>query len=240
MQIFYHHPAPSKKKRVPTVMAVKQHQPWLCPILLFITIVTVVVGGLYLWNSSVQSLRQDRQNFIEQYLQDAPAQSVNLEVQELQSKLETVVSTAEDLAQSLSNLQEQRLDITEELNFYKQLTTISKPSKKVAISSFSLHKNAEHYLYKLVLTQQNAKIATGAVQINLIGKSNGKTKFLNMTAITEDSMPAIDYKINYFQRITGKIRLPNNFAPEQLIIRLTAENKAEEISFKWEELQPKE
>jgi len=245
MQIFYHHPAPSKKKRVPTVMAVKQYRPWLCPVLLFITIVTVIVCGLYLWNSSVQSFRQERQDFIEQYLQDLQdlqdTPVPNLETQELQAKLETVVSTAEELAQSLSNLQDKHFDIIEELNFYRNLTTVSKTSKKIVMSSFALHKNAEYYLYKLILTRQNARIiAAGTVQINLIGKSNGKRKFLNMATITKNSISAIDYKINYFQRITGKIRLPKKFIPEQLIIHLTAKNQAEEISFKWEKLQPKE
>ena len=242
MQIFYHHPLPPKQKRVPTVMAVKQHRPWLCPLLLFITIIIVIVGGLYLWNVSVQTLRQDKQSFVEQYLKEHPVQTISLDAQELKSELETVVSTAETMAQSLTQLQEQHLDATEELNFYRHLVNSPTTKSGVVVNSFALHKAAKDYIYKLVLTQQNKKLATGTVQINLVGKVNGKIKKFNMVAITEDSIPAINYKINYFQRFTGKISLPKNFIPEHLIIYLVARNKkaAEEINFKWEELQPKE
>ncbi len=245
MQIFYHHPLPSKQKRVPTVMAVKQHRPWLCPLLLFVTIITVIIGGLYLWNTSVQLLRQDRQSFIKQYLKENPPQPIQpttLENQELKLKLETVVSTAEKIDQSLSQLQEQHLDATEELNFYKHLVNSPSTKSGVVVSSFALLKITKYYIYKLVLTQQNTKTANGTVQINLIGKLNGKTKRFNMVAITEDSIPAINYKINYFQRFTGKIILPKNFMPEYLIIYLATKNNevAEEINFKWEELQLKE
>ncbi|HHB92575.1 MAG TPA: hypothetical protein ENK59_05110, partial [Thioploca sp.] len=193
MQIFYHHPLPPKQKPVPTVMAVKRHRPWLCPLLLFITIVTVIVGGLYLWNTSVQALRQDKQNFIEQYLKNQPTQPIVSETQKL--KLETVISTAEQMAQSLNQLQEQYLDTVEELNFYKHLVNSPSTKSGVVVSSFALHKIAKDYIYKLVLTQQNAKTANGTVQINLVGKLNGKVKRFNMVTITEDSIPAINYKI---------------------------------------------
>ncbi len=238
MQIFYHHPLPSKQKPVPTVMAVKQHRPWLCPLLLFTTIITVIVGGLYLWNASVKALRQDKQNFIEQYLKNQPTQPTISETQKLKLKLETVISTAEKMAQSLSQLQEQHLDATEELNFYKHLVNSSSTKSGVVVSSFALHKMARDYIYKLVLTQQNTKTANGTVQINLVGKLNSKTKRFNMVAITEDSIPAINYKINYFERFTGKIILPKNFIPEHLIIYLATKNNqvTEEINFKWEEL----
>ena len=106
MKIFYHHPAPTKQKPVPTVMAVKQHRPWLCPSLLFTSIMMIIVGGLYLWNISVQSLRQEQQNCIEQYLQNNDSLPNN--DQELQAKLEEVVSTAEELAMSLTKQQERQ------------------------------------------------------------------------------------------------------------------------------------
>ncbi|MBE9561444.1 MAG: hypothetical protein IMF12_01090 [Proteobacteria bacterium] len=244
MQIFYHHPAPSKKKPVPTVMAVKQHRPWLCPIILFTTIVMVIIGGLYLWNTSVKSLRQEQQRFMEQYLQEEnlALPPVTLEAKELQSKLEAVVFTAEGLAKSVNNLQEQELNLTEELNFYKSLVNSKQTSSKVMVSSFALYKNAEHYIYKLVLTQHNSKVAIGTVRINLIGKINDTVKNLDMATITKKSISAINYELNYFQRFIGEINLPKSFIPEHLIIRLaTEDNKvAEEINFKWEELQPKE
>ncbi|MDM8564926.1 hypothetical protein QUF74_04670 [Candidatus Halobeggiatoa sp. HSG11] len=242
MKIFYHHPAPHKRKPVPTVMAVKQHRPWLCPTVLFITIITVIVGGLYLWNTSVKSLRQNKQNFIERYLQENSAPLANLETKELQSKFETVVSTAENLTKSVNDLQEQRLDLTEELNFYKSLVTSKQVSTEVMVSSFALYKAAKSYIYKLVLTQNNSKVTIGTIQISLTGKINGKVKQLDMAAITKDSISAINYEINYFQRLTGEINLPESFMPEHLIIRLATENNkiVEKINFKWEELQPKE
>ncbi|MCK5877065.1 MAG: hypothetical protein KAG43_05480 [Candidatus Marithrix sp.] len=242
MQIFYHHPPPHKKKPVPTMMAVKQHRPWLCPVLLFVTVVTVIVGGLYLWNTSVKSLRQERQKFVEQYLQENQAPSVTLETNELQDRLTTVASTAKDLTKLVNSLQEQQLDLTEELNFYKNLVISKSISSTITVSSFALYKAAEYYIYKLVLTQNNTKLAVGTVKLSLVGKINNQVKKLKMAAITKDSLTAINYNIEYFQRFIGKIKLPKAFIPEHLIIRLEAENNKtiEEINFKWEELQPKE
>ncbi|MDM8568011.1 hypothetical protein QUF50_00560 [Thiotrichales bacterium HSG1] len=242
MQIFYHHPAPRKKKQVPTMMAVKQHRPWLCPTLLFITIITIIVGGLYLWNTSVKLLRQDKQEFIERYLREHPTPLNSSETRELQSKLASVTSNAESLAKFTNKLQEQQLDLVEELNFYKDLVTSNQTSAKIKIGSFTLYKNAENYIYKLVLTQNNTKTATGTVQINIVGELKGKIKQLDMAAITKDSIAAINYKIDYFQRFVGHIKLPKAFIPKHLTIRLATENNKtiENIKFKWEELQSKE
>ena len=268
-KIFYRAPSPPKPKPVPSIITVRQHHPWLCPIIIALSVVVVVTIGILLYQKHVKAARQSRQALIERQLQEQHFNRQQFESlvqknahlitqnQELRNKLTAIVQTTQEsqntyteVLQSMTQLQVENRDLKEELMFYKQLltSTISpKSPTQVEVTHLTLNYDNENksYPYKLVLTQwtKEAQLAEGLVQIRLLGKENGKTKLLNMESITDNHIEALEYQLAYFQRISDYLQLPKEFIPEFLIIRILPkdQNNWNEIHFRWEELiQPKE
>jgi regulator of replication initiation timing len=267
-KIFYKPPSPPKPKPGPSIITVRQHHPWLCPIVVVLSVVVVTTIGLFLYQKHIKAVQQSRQALIElklqeqhfnrQQLKNIIQKNANLitQNQELRDKLTTIVQTTQEsqntytqVLQSLTQLQVENRDLKEELIFYKHLLTStisSKSSTQVEVTHFTLNYDNENqfYPYKLVLTQwtKEAQLAEGLVQIRLLGKENGKTKLLNMESITDNHIEALEYQLTYFQRISDYLQLPKGFIPESLIIRILPKDQKNmnEIHFRWEELQPKE
>jgi hypothetical protein len=267
--IFYHAPPPHKPKPVPSVMTVKQYHPWVCPVVSTLTIIVLVGLGMFLHRNSVQTIKQSRYTFIEQHLQTQQKSRQQLEKtlqenahltaqnKELREKLVTMVRTTDgsqttyaEVLQSLNQLQEKIHDLKEELTFYKRLliSPISSASSTqgVMVNNFtvSYDKVSGHYPYKLVLIQEakNAKVASGTVQINIVGQGNGSVQRLSMKQLTDNAIEALDYKFIYFKRLEEELQLPKGFIPHYLIVRILPKDqqKANKIRFNWKDLQPKE
>ena len=69
VDIFYL-PPPSKVKPGPSVLKIKQHRPWLCPLILVITVVLLGWGGLSLCQKSTRSLDQNLRTLLAQRLKE--------------------------------------------------------------------------------------------------------------------------------------------------------------------------
>jgi regulator of replication initiation timing len=267
-QIFYRPPSPTKPKPVPGIVTIKQHQPWLCPLMVVLAIIIIGILGWILYQNRLQTVWQNKRTFIEQHLQTQEhnrqqlekviQKNTSLEVQnkELRQKLTAIVRTTQEsqqtyaeVLQSLSQLQEENRDLKEELTFYKFILISPNSSKSTAqaeMTNFSLTYEEEtgYYPYKLVLTQRakKAQVIEGLVQIDLVGQTNNKTERLKMASITDNQIEALDYKFIYFQRIEDYLQIPEDFKPFELIIRILPKNQKNlnEIRLRWEDLQPKE
>ncbi len=159
MPLFYRHPLPAKPKPVPSVMTIKQHRSWVCPMGVVLTIVVMGTIGLFLWQSSVQAIRQNRQIAIEQQLeeldksrhqlekafqqnasliaQNATLTAQNKEIRDQLTELTERVRIAQaeqktyaSVLQSFSQSQEINQDLKEELSFYRRLLTSTKTASK--------------------------------------------------------------------------------------------------------------
>jgi len=262
IDIFYL-PPPAKTKPGPSILKIKQHRPWLCPLLIVLTL--VITGGttLSLCRQSTQSLDHSLRTLLDQRLQELQeSDQVNASLkqqntslvaqnQELQNKMATVMQTAQvdqqtyaKVLQSLSQLQEEQQKLTEELTFYKKLLispTATAENVEVSRLSLSYVKDQRKYSYKLVLTRfaWEAIVNEGSVQIEIMGKVETKRKRLSMKQITDPSLSSQPYEVLYFQRLEGYLKLPKEFSPESVVVRILpkGQTKANEMTFKWSELQ---
>jgi regulator of replication initiation timing len=266
--IFYRPPPPAKPKPGPTVMTVKAHQPWQGRLVLFLVVMVMGGGGLFLCQSSLQVLGHNKQTFIEQQVREQEAQrqqikmiaqdnaSLTTQNKELREKLATLIHTTQSsqatyvqVLQSLRQAQTNVQDLTEELQVYKTLldsTTTVQTGNEVNINSFSISYDevSGYYQYRLVLIQPNraAKPVQGQWQLKILGQSNGVDQQLNMNQIMPDNRYSQPYQIHRFQKLEGYLQFPNNFKPKQVIIRLIpAQLKtAPALYFQWSDLLNKE
>lgn len=265
VDIFYL-PPPSKVKPGPSVLKIKQHRPWLCPLFIVIAIVLVGWGGLSLCQRSTQSLDQNLRTLLTQRLQELQEvyqvnahlekqnQSLEAQNKEFQNKITSVVQNVQvdqetyaKVLQSLSQLQGEQQNLVEELTFYKKLLISPNTTNKNVVVNrliLSYDKTQQKYFYKLTLTCSalEAVINEGNIQIDVIGKIDTKKKRLSMKQLTENSMSSQPYEILYFQRLDGYLKLPKEFSPENVVVRILpqGQQKANEVTFKWTELQHQE
>ena len=220
-------------KTAPSVMRVKEHRPWLCPLLFVSTMILIGVILLYsLFIGGYESfIEQQQQADMESILQQNA--SFAKQNAELRSQLAMVVRTTQQSQNTYTQVLQSLSDLTEEVNFYKRIlqTSPAKKPNKLLVSKFSLSydNNKKQYLYQIILTRWIAKTATGIMEINIEGDH------------TNEIVEHKNYNFMFFKRINGNFQLPEGFTPHYLIVRFRSqEQQANEIRFKWADLQLKE
>jgi preprotein translocase subunit SecF len=222
---------------IPSSLEIREHRPWLCPLLLAITISTMIIMGWFLYQNIVQhSLDITHQKNVELTLEN---QKLRKQVAALSLAVQMDQKTSVDVRQILRKLQIQNRELSEELGFYQNLSaTADNEQSTVNVKSVKLSQNGQRYTYKIVLTQlaKNAKVAKGTVAIEIEGSLNNKTKRLTMKEITSQSSAA--YELKYFARIEGELELPEAFVPKQVIINIFSEGqrKPKENRFNWKDI----
>lgn len=258
-EYYYRSPAPTKVKPGPSVLTIQPHRPWLCPVILVASLSLLAWVGMFFCQRSTLSLDESLRTVLNERTEELEASEQNnasLQAQnkELRDKITTLIKTTQKdqetytkVLQTLSKSQEDQHDIIEELNFYKKLLVSSTPSTgKVRVSSFTVNYDGEHdnYLYKLVLTESSKEpqVIEGSIQLEILGKINGKKNRLSMKQLTADASSSLPYKVIYFQRLEGSLKIPKNFLPDQVVVRILpqGQTKTEDITFNWTDLQKQE
>lgn len=223
----------------PSSLEIREHRPWVCPLLLAITITAMVVMGWFLYQNIVQhSLDTTHQKNVSLTIEN---QKLRKQVSALSFAVQVDQKTSLDIRQALRTLQTQNRELSEELAFYRDLSSVSHESQQdVSIKSVKLAQNGEKYTYKIVLTQlaKNAKVIKGTVTIEVTGSLNNKTKRLTMKEITPQSLSSSPYEFKYFDRVEGELTLPEAFIPKQVIISVlpNGQRKPKENSFNWKDI----
>ncbi len=250
--LFYRSPLPTKAKPGPTVLTIKPHRPWVCPVLMVLVVGMVLWGGMLLCQHSTQSLDHSLRTLLEERSQTLTViEQENLGLrtqnQELQEQIETLIkSTQTDqetyakVLQTLNQLQGERYDLVEELDFYKKLLiSTTTGAGKLVVNGFTVTHQDETdiYPYKLVLSNVSKEpvLYEGNLQLEIHGKINGKKKKLSMKEVTPDTIGFLSYRVIYFQRLQGTLKLPKDFIPENVVVRLfpQGQEKAEETMVEW-------
>jgi hypothetical protein len=234
----------SKKSKItPTVMRVKEHNPWLCPLLFISAILGVIILYFTLIDGKGSFIEQEQQADMQSILQQNA--SFAKQNAELRSQLAMMVRSTQESQNTYTQVLQSLTDLTEEITFYKSilLSSSTQKSANLVLSklSFSYDKHNKEYNYELILTRQIATTNIGTMEINIEGDMNGDRTSLNMQQLTNNTIEHIKYNFMFFKKISSFLQLPEEFTPHYLIVRLTPqEQQANEIRFKWAELQLKE
>ncbi|MDY6993701.1 MAG: DUF6776 family protein [Pseudomonadota bacterium] len=253
--IFYRQPSSSKAKPGPSVLKVKQHHPWLCPLLIASAIGATGWLGIFFCHRNTQSLEHNWRLMLErnrQDLEEIHQDNVSLIAQnnELREKLLTLVETTQNdqdhyakLLHSLEALENESDNLKKAVEFYHTLLTMPKAdSTQIAIQEFIVHHTEQqhHYRFQLILTQRSKKPETqsGQIQLELIGQQANQHKRLAMQAITAEHMTHLKYEVDYFQIIKGQLQLPEQFIPERIIVNILPKgsSSARQATFRWQDL----
>lgn len=145
---------------------------------------------------------------------------------------------------SLKDLQAEILDLRKENAFYRSIVSPTKAGAgqglKVQSVKFDSKGPAGEYRYKLVLAQtsQTSKPSRGQILLVIQGTQNGAAKRLNMAELTK-AKTGLRYNFKNFQSLEGDIKLPKDFAPAKLLVRVISDGKTPaqfDRTFDWPEV----
>ena len=148
----------------------------------------------------------------------------------------------QEVQQTVLNLNARIAQLENELHFYQRVMAPETIDQGLRIDSLELRPAGEDraYEYQVVITQvaDNNNFIEGRALISLVG-SRGQTK--NVTLPLKDVSEDVDdlsvrFRFRFFQNITGRLTLPDDFEPEkvQVILQSTG-NRAMRIEqeFDW-------
>lgn len=145
---------------------------------------------------------------------------------------------------SLKDLQAEILNLRREVAFYKSVVSPNKAGagKGLKVQSVKLDPigRVGEYRYKLVLAQaaQTSKSLRGQIVLTIQGMQNGKEKRLSMSEFT-NTKSALRFSFKNFQSLEGEIKLPKNFLPTKLTLRVTSDGNPSaqfDRTFTWQEV----
>ena len=126
----------------------------------------------------------------------------------------------------LESLQKQILALEEEVTFYRGIVSDGSRSGSVRIQRFVLEPDGtpRDFRFRLVLTRgiRNDKVASGAVTLAVDGDRGGERLRLDLGELTPFPAGPLEFNFKHFQRIEGRLTLPEGFVPRQVIVSIDA------------------
>ena len=136
-----------------------------------------------------------------------------------------------ELRDDFARLQGEVLGLRKELDFYRGIVSPGEVEPGLHIQNFRLEPAAEkgEFRYELTVTQlkRNDRFVTGVVEMEVEGVEDGLTKLLPFATLVAGDSKALRFRFRYFQRFAGKLRLPDQFQPRRVTIRLSPRGKGQ-------------
>lgn len=124
----------------------------------------------------------------------------------------------------LAALQDQILSLKEEIAFYRGIVSEDAGSDNVRIQRFVVEREGtgQDYRFRLVLTRgmRSDKVVTGAVSVAVDGDRDGERVQLSLEQLTPFPVGPLEYSFKHFQRLEGRMRLPERFVPRRVVVQL--------------------
>lgn len=133
--------------------------------------------------------------------------------------------------ESLAEMESENQVLTEELQFYRRIVSPSKGRQGMHIHDFQLTQTLEgDYSYRLTLVHiqgpnKHHRTSNGDVLLSVEGEQAGVNKKLYLANISTAKKSRIKYQVKYFARYEGVIKLPGNFKPSSIEIKVIPSQK---------------
>ncbi|MCH9673003.1 MAG: hypothetical protein K0U93_16325 [Gammaproteobacteria bacterium] len=147
------------------------------------------------------------------------------------------------LREELKGSQRTMLDLREENELYKGIVTPSKGSSLPQIVSFRLLDDAPRqdqdghlYRFRVVLTSAAYAQTTvaGTIGLSITGEVSGELRNYAFSELSATDSSELRFRFKQYQRLEGRVKLPKDFLPRQVIVHATTESARKiERTFEW-------
>jgi len=210
---------------------IKEHRPGRWRIIVGVVISLWLASGWFAYeaggykSSSAYSQLVSQQNVLQKELGELLALNSELQAQVSRSQRSAQVDREAkvELAKEVKDFHDQQAELREELSFYKSIISPDEGKAGLRIYGFSvMQATGSLYHYKLVLIQsgKSDNLVQGSVKIVVKGILQDKEKNLDLGEIQVAESGQLSYKFRYFQELSGSLRLPENYIPREVKVRL--------------------
>lgn len=241
--------------RTPRQVIIRPHRPWLIPVAVIFVLALVLSEGWFVFDygqtygrSELVKLHTERdrlKNVVKHLGQQNSEFRQRLAILERGGQIDRLAYA--EVEKKLKELEEEKVELKEELEFYRGIVAPNSNERGLQIQSFKMGKTEDErtYRYKLVLVQllKNDRLITGQVVMDVQGMQAGKTISLSwqMIAVKNKKVnPAnMVFKFKYFQNIEGDITLPDGFTPGRVTVEVISQGGNSvnvKKTFGWQEL----
>ena len=150
---------------------------------------------------------------------------------QLESAKKVDVYANQAIKESLAEMEAQNQVLTEELQFYRRIVSPSKGRQGMHIHDFNLTRTLSGvYNYRLTLVhiqgpKKHHRSSDGEVILSVEGEQAGVNKKLSFASISTAKKSRIKYRVKYFARFDGGIKLPKDFKPSSIEIKVIPRQK---------------
>ena len=140
--------------------------------------------------------------------------------------------------EEIRQLQDQRASLRRHVVFLQQLLAASEGP--IRIRELQLEPEGEHgfrYRFTVARAEQEQGHLEGEIRVTVRGKANGAEQLLPLEELTEDRISAHKMRFRHFQRVEGKLTLPDDFSPQAFVVEVVPSDKSEKTTqraFKWQ------
>lgn len=233
------------RNRTSEMIVKPAYSPRLKMTIALVFAVVAVIGGAALYNYGLSSAGFE--SFIASRAQEGLQESITRlreENEQLKGSLARAERTLQmdqtaynELNQSLKQSAAEIVKLREDLNFYRNIISPANKKEGLRIQSLNIDKTGEKnsYKYKLVLIQalKHDYQVRGSANIEVTGLQAGKSTQLNFPGKKEKK---IGVNFRYFQEFNGNLKIPGNFEPKNVKIKVVTRGRnaaTVEKSYNW-------
>jgi len=222
-----------------------KHRPWKWRVLIPCF---VLLGGLIFYIGHLDGVQQQSVYKEEQHRLLEEIQLLNDQNAALMSSnalLDRGAKIEHDVYVSikgtLSELQDEAVELKEQLSFYQNIVSPSKTNKGLRIQSFKVSpRDAEgNYRYRIIATksEKTQRSVSGIIDIKFRGKILDKEQTLNLKDLIQNKGVIPEFRFRYFQSLEGDFNLPGGFEPHEVVVTLKTKGrtKSASVTLSWAE-----
>lgn len=231
-------------------LKVVEHRPWRSALMLACTIAIglfCLLLGYDLGQNDALAEKVSIQRLSNQ-VQALTTQIRQFEAEVVDARLnEAVYRQASDvLRDDLTKAQQDSARLQEEITFFKGLMAPNSMERGLQIAELELTAlpDSQSFEFQLLLTQValQRSVISGTVRVEVAGvyadeksRVDGEREVvLALTELSETQVYPLKYRFRYFQDLIGRMTLPHNFLPEQIVVTATQKGqRALRVVFPW-------
>ena len=144
-----------------------------------------------------------------------------------------------EVDERLRELQDAVLALREEVAFYRGIVS-AEQQKGLNIQALVVDADGRDrgYRFQVVLTRnmKNDTAISGTLSMSVAGEHAGESRKLSLGDLSASDSDPLAFRFKYFQRLEGRLTLPEGFVPRQIFVRVTTPDEKPsrfERAFDW-------
>lgn len=124
----------------------------------------------------------------------------------------------------IKKLEQSNIELKTQLAFFEKIMAPENEINGIVLDDFKIIPTSSKQRFRfesmVIQQQKNKRYAKGYIDLVIEGSLNNKSTKLALSDISSFTEKELSFSFRYFQQITGEFIFPENFIPEQILVRV--------------------